>query len=116
MKLWIDDLRTPPDSSWTWAKTLEEAMAHVTAVPHDVTEISFDHDLGVKYQDQDGWFRWRDTQPVAKWYEAEAKAGRLQQLPVWFIHSMNPPGRKELLAILQRAERYIIEGDPDGQV
>lgn len=107
LKLWIDDYRRPPDDSWTWAKTLEEAMAHVTAAPYNIAEISFDHDLGVKYRDENGWLRWKDTQPVAKWFEAEAEAGRLRKMPVWFIHSMNPEGRKQLLAIMHRAEKYI---------
>lgn len=25
MKLWIDDLRFPPDPAWTWVKTSDEA-------------------------------------------------------------------------------------------
>lgn len=118
MKLWIDDFRLPPDDTWTWAKTFEEAMQHVTAVPYSIEEISFDHDLGMKWRDNDGWFRWRDTQPVAKWFEDEAQSGRLQKMPVWFIHSMNPEGRRALLATLRRAEKYIedrqlVEQDED---
>lgn len=103
MRLWIDDYRKPPGDDWTWAKTLEEALAHVRS---DVTieVISFDHDLGVKDLVN---MRWVDTQPVAKWFEAEAEAGRLVHMPVWFIHSANPEGRRQLCAILLRAEKFI---------
>ncbi len=43
MKLWVDDLRTPPDG-WAWAKTSAEAIGMLT--DHAVTEPSLDHDLG----------------------------------------------------------------------
>lgn len=108
IKLWIDDLRQPPSDEWTWAKTLEEAMDHIKSTV-GVSEISFDHDLGVKYQDADGWYRWKDTQPVAKYLEAQAESGELSVMPVWRIHSMNPEGRKQLIAILQRAEKFIAD-------
>ena len=44
-KLWIDDLRDPPDNRWVVAVTLEEAIDFIRdyGLP-DV--ISFDHDLG----------------------------------------------------------------------
>ena len=43
MKLWIDDLRTPPEG-WSWAKTPTEAIGILTT--YSVSEVSFDHDLG----------------------------------------------------------------------
>lgn len=103
INLWIDDYRRPPGDDWVWAKTLEEAMDIVRgAVPIDV--ISFDHDLGAKDLIN---MRWIDTQPVAKWFEAEAEAGRLLKMPVWFIHSANPEGRRQLWAIMERAQKFI---------
>lgn len=44
MKLWLDDVRVPPDDTWTWVKTVDEAVAVLTRC--DVTEASLDHDLG----------------------------------------------------------------------
>lgn len=106
IRLWIDDMRNPPSDEWVWAKTLEEAMEHIKS-PSGVQEVSFDHDLGVK--DMTMANTWINSQPVAKYLEAQAESGAIDKLPVWWIHSMNPRGRKELLAILQRAERYIAE-------
>ncbi|MCZ4653834.1 hypothetical protein O4157_20745 [Gordonia amicalis] len=51
MKLWVDDLRTPPDG-WAWAKTSAEAIGMLT--DHAVTEPSLDHDLGGRRHDASG--------------------------------------------------------------
>jgi hypothetical protein len=110
--LWIDDFHKPPHERWTWAKTLEEAMAYVTS-SRPIEIISFDHDLGVKDLSRMG--EWVNSQPVAKWYETEAENGNLLAMPIWRIHSRNPRGCKELRAILERAERFIAERKPDGQ-
>jgi len=48
MKLWVDDERPAPDR-WVWAKTSDEAIAHlVNADGFDVPmgAMSLDHDLG----------------------------------------------------------------------
>ena len=96
MKLWIDDKRLPPDDSWTWAKTSEEA----TRLFHEnkVVEISFDHDLG------------GDDNPVRLADEIEEKAfwDELPRLK-WNVHSGNPPGRDRIKRALERAdERWEI--------
>jgi hypothetical protein len=49
MKSWLDDIRTPPDESWTWVKAVAEAVGFMEA--ERVTEASLDHDLGM---DDDG--------------------------------------------------------------
>lgn len=116
IRLWIDDMREPPSDEWTWAKTLEEAMDHVKS-PVGIAEISFDHDLGgEKKRNASGWMEYTNSQPVAQYLEDQAQSGELLVMPVWWIHSMNPRGRKELLAILQRAERYIAERQVDAIV
>ncbi|MGV8875505.1 MAG: cyclic-phosphate processing receiver domain-containing protein [Rhodococcus sp. (in: high G+C Gram-positive bacteria)] len=43
MKLWVDDLRLPPEG-WEWAKTSREAITALSS--SDVSELSLDHDLG----------------------------------------------------------------------
>lgn len=105
VKLFIDDLRSPPDDTWTLARTLEEAMEHIKSTP-GVKEISFDHDLGVRDYSTGEWV---NSQPVARFLEEQAHSGELLVMPIWRIHSMNPRGRVELLAILHRAERFIAE-------
>jgi hypothetical protein len=92
MKMRLDDIRTPPDSSWRWAKSSGEAMEMFCA---DVTEMSFDHDLGGD-----------DTaMPVAKRLEELAHAGECQRI-TWRIHSPNPVGRANLEAALKSADRF----------
>lgn len=99
MKLWIDDLRTPPDESWAWAKTSEEALsilrtkysALVGLVPvqtDELTDVSFDHDLGGD-----------DTsRPIMLW---------MAEYGFWpaavYVHTMNVVGAQYLMGI---AERY----------
>lgn len=45
MKLWHDDIRTPPDNSWEWARTNEQAQEFLKT--GDVKVCSLDHDLGL---------------------------------------------------------------------
>lgn len=44
IKLWLDDVRLPPDESWTWAKTIDQAKPLLET--GRVTEASLDNDLG----------------------------------------------------------------------
>ena len=44
MKLWLDDVRKPPDASWTWCRTAQEAFNFVSS--HECEEWALDHDLG----------------------------------------------------------------------
>lgn len=53
MKLWIDDIRTPPDG-WEWAKTSKEAIDVIDN--NEVSHISFDHDLGGGRHDPQGGY------------------------------------------------------------
>lgn len=46
MKLWLDDLRPPPDDTWHWAHNYDEAIAAFQDKDHGITHASLDHDLG----------------------------------------------------------------------
>lgn len=54
MKIWVDDIREPPDDSWLWAKTSDYALDVLDYHRHlagrtgrnAVDCISLDHDLG----------------------------------------------------------------------
>ena len=93
IKLWLDDIRTPPDDSWTWAKTYDEALEYITK--NVVSEISFDHDLGAE---QTGY-------SVAKAIEHHAYYGIVSRM-VWHIHSANPVGRRNIEQAMQSADRF----------
>lgn len=92
MKLWIDDLREPPEG-WDWAKTSREAIALLGDCEYET--ISFDHDLGgedtgIKVLN---WMAW--DCPDLKWPKKI------------MIHSYNPVGAQNLYNV---ATRYAPAG------
>lgn len=60
-KLWLDDIRDPPDGSWTWVQTVEAAAEVFSSTV--VGEASLDNDLG------EGIPEGRD---LVRWLEREA--------------------------------------------
>lgn len=53
MKIWHDDIRKPPDDSWVWCRTNEDAFQYILECFNDIEEVSLDHDLGLHYIDVD---------------------------------------------------------------
>lgn len=87
MKLWVDDLRTPPDDTWVWAKDAQTAISHlymagVPAVMEHLEEVSLDNDLGGP----------EEGKHVLEW---------MCSWDVWpdvlTIHTSNRPAREEML-------------------
>ena len=108
MKLWIDDVRPPPDDTWTWCTTGDLALAHLahsylsTNTANQIEMVSFDHDLG---GDNTSIF-------VAQMIELMAHGGH--KPPAWQIHSANPVGRMNLEAALMSADRLWAKEDKLG--
>ena len=48
MKLYLDDLRNPPEG-WALARNIREAKRLVEANKGQITNMSLDHDLGICY-------------------------------------------------------------------
>ena len=94
MKIFLDDVRSAPDKSWTVCRTAKEALAFLNFGV--VTEISFDHDLGPC--EFTGYF-------VASKIE-ELVYQKVIKMPKWTIHSANPVGRARIKSALQSAERF----------
>jgi len=44
LKIFVDDVRDPPDDSWTLVRTYDDAINFITINEWDI--ISLDHDLG----------------------------------------------------------------------
>jgi hypothetical protein len=95
MKLWIDDERNPPDSSWSVVRTSREALIFIVNNLEHIEEISFDHDLGGT----------DTTMPIAEYLEDAAYYGTIKRIK-WNVHSANPAGRSNLIAALKSADRY----------
>jgi hypothetical protein len=50
-KLWVDDIRRPPDDTWAWARRNHEALLILQS--GEITECSLDHDMGLHEHDPD---------------------------------------------------------------
>jgi hypothetical protein len=105
IKLYLDDLRSPPDDTWTVARTAEEARVILLAGP--VECASLDHDLGEcpECEAARGYADPQNTCPhrmtgydLVKW---------MAEADVWpkfkpAVHSANPPGKANMVATIER--------------
>lgn len=96
MKIWLDDIRPPPDETWTWARSAQEFFDFWLGYESFITHISFDHDI-VSYDflgnEITGYHclcaiekKWR--------YESDF------QVPVMTVHSSNPVGRAKMQKLI----------------
>lgn len=91
MKLWVDDLRPPPDETWEWAKTSQEAIGYFEVfgeMGEDIHVMSLDHDLG------DG-----DTARAVVLWLCENGWGEGMTV---YVHARNPVGREWLEGMIER--------------
>lgn len=94
MKLWVDDMRQPPEfdsEPWVWAQTSADALEILQACRPVV--LALDHDLGQ-------WTGTDDTTRPIALYLAES-------IPAFWpvvitVHTANPVGREWLLGTLRR--------------
>lgn len=118
MKLWLDDIRTPPEAieydmqgalmnpstGWVWCKTVEEAERLI--IEGVVTELSFDHDLGETPASRpDNVQLERTGYELACYIEELAVLGVLKRIK-WSIHSANPVGRAKIYSAMATADRF----------
>lgn len=96
MKIWVDDIRTPPDDTWIWYKTSKEALAALNHInrhyPYMLrfTRWSLDHDLGGG-----------DTsRPIVLWFCEH----HLWPVEVR-VHSANPVGVEWLEGMIERYKK-----------
>ncbi|UPW10393.1 hypothetical protein M1C59_05990 [Gordonia terrae] len=86
MKLWVDDLRIPPEG-WEWAKTSAEAIDLLDARVEEVDVMSLDHDLGGD----------DTTRAVVLWMCEHEQWPREVR-----VHSANPVGVEWLTGMIDR--------------
>lgn len=87
MKVYLDDIRTPPDNSWIIVRTYAGAADLITNNYQKITEISLDHDLGGEY---DGVTIHKNGYDIA--LLIEELAYKTKYVPKILVHSMNPVG------------------------
>lgn len=123
MKLWHDDIRQPPDSSWDhWARTNDEARLILNN--YDIDEISLDHDMGLGHlpvpQKPDEFKSWEEYQEYLDLcLTAGSDADDGTELAKWMvsrhkvpekitIHSWNPYGAKRMSEIFADYGRICV--------
>lgn len=92
-KLFLDDVRDPPDDSWTVVRTAKECIFLLENLNFEV--LSLDHDLG---EDMPTGY------DVAVWIE-ERVALMAYQAPEIRVHSANPVGVKRIRQVIASIER-----------
>lgn len=100
-KLWVDDIRRPPEGQWIWARTNEDAKEALAV--YYITEISMDHDMGHHDRDPD------DEDSIFLRGDAEEDGTELAKWMIEFglvpqkvtIHSWNPDGAKRMANLLR---------------
>lgn len=90
MKIWVDDIRTPPDSTWYWVKSSEAAITVLETywmVSRTIEVMSLDHDLGGD----------DTTRPIVLWC-CENDFWPVEVV----VHSANPVGIEWLEGMISR--------------
>lgn len=93
IKIWLDDVRTPPSNEWVWIKSVNTAKRYISMVSsYGITEmmLSVDHDAGDFAYDGGDYIKFLD------WLE---ETGRNYLI---HIHSMNPVGVENMRRIIRR--------------
>ena len=105
MKLWVDDIRTPPDDSWHIARSVSAAIRALDMFWPEIDEINLDHDIS--HQVVVG--KISRPYPCEETFEAVARyMVKIRQcsslwLPKIQIHTSNYVGAKNMLDLLQGA-------------
>ena len=94
IKVYLDDMRTPPEG-WVLVKTAREAIELL--MTNDVEEISLDHDLG---EEENG-----SGYDVINWLEKEVYENNFIP-PVIHIHTANPVARERMEAAVRNIVRF----------
>lgn len=107
MKIYLDDIRMPYDSSWTLARHGTEFKTLITSEFEPITEISFDHDLGEN--ESSGY-------DLTKWFVEYAMDHPkiTENLERVIIHSDNTPGRENIAGYFESAKAHgVFNNDLD---
>lgn len=91
-KIWLDDIRLPPDESWFWVKNFNDLNQLLNDEHLEVEVISFDHDLGDNTPD--------GSQCASRFIEIGIERG-WQDPPEYHVHSDNPCGRDNIVSKME---------------
>lgn len=93
MKIWVDDVRTPPSKEYSWAKSVSAAIEMITAAEKadiDIVLVDLDHDAG-DYVNCGG-----DYIRILDWMERTHRNYPIR------LHSANPVGVENMRRIIRK--------------
>lgn len=102
MKLFLDDVRNPPDDSWIIARNIKE-FKHFVLNGEPITHISFDHDLG-----EENGTTLPTGMDAAKWFIELCldKPQYGENLELVAVHSSNPAGAENIRSYFESAQAH----------
>lgn len=103
MKVFLDDMRSPPDMTWTLVRSYDE-FVNLIQSNNLITHLSFDHDLGDEVH---------DGYNATKWFVELAMDNKeiALNLKIVIAHSDNTPGRENIAAYFESARAHGIFND-----
>lgn len=105
--LWIDDIRTPPNNTWHWAKSVHEAKIHfiqLGGLNSKEGVVSLDHDAG------DYTFMSGDYIEFLNWLESKKFIEHFNFSNISFhLHTMNPVGYLNMRHIVKYNHWRLID-------
>ena len=104
--LWVD---FPFHYSWVIVRSYSEFIDKITKDGLPIS-IAFDHDLSVEDQGKTNYADFKELTGMhcAKWLVDYCLEKNLT-LPEFYIHTLNPEGRKNLISYLQNFQRFQSE-------
>lgn len=102
MKLWIDDIRTPPDESWHICRSALSAINALFMFQNNITEIRLDHDIShqVVIGKISRPYPCEETFMIVAHYMRLLKRLTPDWTPKITIHTSNPIGGTAMKALL----------------
>ena len=104
MKIFVDDVRIPPDPTWHVWRDVSSAIRALDKFWEQITHISLDHDIShlVMMGGTTQKFPCRETfEPVAR-YIARLNEVHQAWQPIIILHTSNPQGAKNMQEILDQ--------------
>lgn len=101
-KLWIDDLRDPPDETWEVVRTAHRAICLLE--DNEYEEVSFDNDLGFDSLYGNKMLEGRN---ILGWLRAR-QANGLYVPPTLEVHTDNPDARTAMESDVHRMIGFTI--------
>jgi hypothetical protein len=102
MKIWLDDLRQPPDHSWHWCTSIEGVKPLIVRYSGEIEAMSLDNDLGEGQEEGRRLVLWMAEND--EWPDCDIT-----------IHSANVVAGPYMQAMIDRYKPVLCEcGDPKG--